>query len=68
MKLKNVKVGQFIKVKSATSTFEHQYIGSYGTVVYIEDVAYEGDLTVRVQFPDGDCDWGNHKDIKPVKP
>ena len=53
MKLKNVKVGQFIKVKSTASTFNHQYIGAYGTVKYIEDDSYTGCLTVKVQFPDG---------------
>ena len=68
MKLKNVKVGQSVKVKSTNSTFGYEYIGSYGTVVYVEDVTYEGDLTVWVRFSDGDSDWGNHKDIKPVKP
>lgn len=68
MKFKNVEVGQSVKVKNTASTFKYQYIGSYGTVVYVEDSTYEGDLTVKVQFSDGECDWGSHKDIKPVKP
>ena len=67
MKLKNVKVGQFIKVKSTASTFEHRHIGAYGTVVKVEDDAYRGYLSVRVRFPDGLYDWGSHKDIKPIK-
>ena len=67
MKLKNVKVGQFVKVKSTASTFAQQCIGAYGTVVRVEDATYTGVLTVKVRFPDGSCDWGNHEDIKPVK-
>lgn len=68
MKLKNVKVGQTVKVKSKASTFRHEYIGAYGTVEHVEDATYTGDLTVYVRFQDGDTDWGHHKDIKPVKP
>lgn len=67
MKLKNVKVGQFIKVKSTASTFEHNHIGAYGTVIRVEDASYTGDLTVRVRFQDGGLDWGNHEDIKSIK-
>ena len=67
MKHKNVKVGQFIKVKSTASTFLHKYVGSYGTVVLVEDVSYTGQLTVKVRYPDGVWDWGSHEDIKPIK-
>ena len=67
MKLKNVKVGQFIKVKSTSDTFMHQYVGSYGTVVQVEPLKYSGQLTVKVRYPDGVFDWGNHEDIKPIK-
>lgn len=68
MKLKNVEVGQSVKVKNTASTFEHKYIGAYGTVVSVEDSTYRGVLTVCVRFSDGYHDWGNHEDIKPVKP
>lgn len=67
MKHKNVKVGQFVKVKSTSDTFMHRYVGSYGTIVRVEDDDYIGYLTVRVRFPDGSYDWGSHKDIKPIK-
>lgn len=67
MKLKNVKVGQFIKVKSTADSFLHKYVGSYGTVVQVEDSTYTGYLTVKVRYPDGAFDWGSHKDIKPIK-
>ena len=56
MKLKNVKVGQFIKVKSTASTFEHQHIGAYGTVVEVEDITYAGVFSVKVRFTDGSYD------------
>lgn len=67
MKLKNVKVGQFVKVKSTADSFRHEYVGSYGTVILVEDDTYDGYLTVKVRFPDGSIDWGNHEDIKPIK-
>lgn len=67
MKLKNVEVGQTVKVKNTASTFIYKYIGAYGTVVRVEDSTYVGDLTVCVRFPDGETDWGNHEDIKPIK-
>ena len=67
MKLKNVKCGQFVKVKSTASTFKQRYIGAYGTVRYVVDDTYTGVLTVKVLFPDGGIDWGNHEDIKPIK-
>ena len=67
MKLENVKVGQFVKVKSTASTFTHKYVGAYGTVEHIGDDTYTGELTVYIRFPDGGTDWGNHEDIKPVK-
>lgn len=67
MKLKNVEVGQSVKVKNTASSFVSRYKGAYGTVVYVEDSTYKGYLTVRVQFSDGECDWGSHKDIKPIE-
>ena len=67
MKLKNVKVGQLVKVKSTSDTFNHQYAGSYGTVIQVENATYDGDLTVKVRYLAGGVDWGNHEDIKPIK-
>lgn len=67
MKLKNVKRGQFVKVKSTASAFAHKYVGAYGTVVEVEPSTYTGCLTVKVRFPDGGIDWGSHEDIKPIK-
>lgn len=68
MKLKNVEVGQSVKVKSTNSTFEDCYVGVCGTVERVERLGYTGDLSVLVRFPHHVFDWGNHKDIKPVKP
>lgn len=67
MKLKNVKVGQTVKVKQSNDTFKDDYKGEYGTVKYAEDVDYDGYLTVKVIFPNGVEDWGNHKDIKLIE-
>lgn len=64
MKLKNVKVGQVVEVKQSNDTFEDVYKGEYGTVKYVEDTDYSGYLTVKVIFPNGVEDWGNHQDIK----
>ena len=67
MKLKNVKVGQTVKVKQSNDTFGDGYKGEYGTVKYVEDVNYSGDLTVKVIFPNDVEDWGNHQDIKLIE-
>ena len=67
MKLENVKVGQFVKVKSTADSFKQRYIGSYGIVQDVEPDTYTGVLTVKVLFPDEEHDWGNHEDIKPIK-
>ena len=67
MKLKNVKVGQTVKVKKtlrAKSTFYRESIGKVGTVIATEPPEYAGYLSVRVQFTDDCVDWGNHNDIK----
>lgn len=67
MKLKNVKVGQTVKVKKSNDTFCERYKGAHGTVKYIEDTNYTGYLTVKVCFFDGNTDWGNHTDIKLIE-
>ena len=64
MKLKNVKVGQVVKVKQSNDTFDDNYKGAFGTVNHVENSGYGGYLTVNVSFPDGCKDWGNHRDIK----
>ena len=67
MKLKNVKVGQTVKVKKSNDTFCERYEGAHGTVKYIEDTDYSGYLTVKVIFPNDVDDWGNHHDIKLIE-
>jgi len=73
MKLKNVKVGQTVKVKKALhttnimATFSPNTVGLIGTVACVESVDYKYDLTVCVTFPNGETDWGNHKDIKLIE-
>lgn len=70
MKLKNVKVGQTVKVKKTLHntatlfTFSQNTVGLIGTVECVEPVDYDGALTVCITLPDGKADWGNHQDIK----
>lgn len=78
MKLKNVKVGMKVKVKSKHvstkqeySTAESSSLGRSGEVVEIDDRDFM--YTVKVAFDDygQDIDWMNHKQVrqldKPVK-
>lgn len=67
MKLKNVKVGQTVKVKETNKHMYRYNVGKVGVVSTVEDTTYDGDLTVCVQFHDGCVDWGNHKDIKLIE-
>ena len=68
MKLKNVKVGQTVKVKETNKhMLFHRSVGKLGVVSTVEDTTYTGYLTVCVRFHDGDADWGNHKDIKLIE-
>lgn len=70
MKFKNVKVGQTVKVKksnTATGQFYNEYTGKTGVVDRVDSHCDRDSLTIRVEFEDGDEDWGNHKDLKLVK-
>ena len=67
MKLKNVKVGQIVKVKQSNDTFFARYTGAHGTVKYVEDIKCTDYLNVKVRFTDGSTDWGNHHDIKLIE-
>ena len=67
MKLKNVKVGQTVKVKETAKHMHPYNVGKLGVVSTVEDATYDGYLTVCVQFPNGEQDWGNHKDIKLIE-
>ena len=67
MKLKNVKVGQTVKVKETNKHMYLHNIGKLGVVSCVEDTTYTGYLTVWVHFHDGVTDWGNHKDIKLIE-
>lgn len=73
MKLKNVKVGQTVKVKKTLhttdimATFLPNAVGLIGTVTCVEPVDYKYNLSVCITFPDGVTDWGNHRDIKLIE-
>lgn len=67
MKLKNVKVGQTVKVKETNKRMCQRHVGKSGVVLGVEDTTYTGYLTVCVQFHNGEQDWGNHHDIKLIE-
>lgn len=66
MKLKNVKVGQTVKIRKSNEHFYPRNIGEVGLVIEVEPTDYDGDLTVKLQLSD-DTDWGNHTDIKLIE-
>lgn len=66
MKLKNIKVGDTVRVRKnqldTGTTFRECYHGSVGTVSYIYN---DGDI--EVMFAYGDVDYGHHTQLKRVK-
>ena len=66
MKLKNIKVGDTVRVRKnqldTGTTFLARYHGSVGTVLYIYS-----DEDVHVRFSDGTRDFGHHTQLKRVK-
>lgn len=62
MKVKNLKVGLRVQVKHKNHVgFYSDYAGEFGVITKIDADSL---LDVRVEFDDGDYDWGNHKGIK----
>ena len=66
MKLKNIKVGDTVRVRKnqldTEITFFERHQGSLGTVAFI---GLDGDITV--EFSDGSTDYGHHTQLKRVK-
>ena len=66
MKLKNIKVGDTVRVRKNQLDDDRQFYsrhqGSLGTVEYIWS---DGD--VNVVFSDGSTDFGHHTQLKRVK-
>ena len=66
MKLKNIKVGDTVRVRKnqldTGRTFHECYHGSVGTVDYIYT-----DEDINVMFTDGTWDYGHHTQLKRVK-
>ena len=68
MKHKNVRVGDTIVAKASASKYMDIPVekGSLCTVMHVEPLTYQGDLTVRVSV-DGACDWVNHEHFRKQK-
>lgn len=66
MKLKNIKVGDTLEVKSSIADEplnDELSPDILCKVDYVEPVGYCGELTVRVTF-DGDATWVNHRHLR----
>lgn len=69
MKLKNIKVGDTLEVKSSiiyeplNNRLEPDMLCK---VTHVEPLQYDGDLTVRVTFND-DAEWVNHRHLRKPK-
>lgn len=62
--LQDLKVGDRVEIldKRLTAFFDSNR-GRVGTVVKLDP---DSTLDVRVEFAEGDVDWGNHKDVRVV--
>ena len=66
MKLKNIKVGDTLEVKSSIvdePLNDELSPDMLCKVTYVEPPQYDGELTVRVTF-DGDATWVNHRHLR----
>lgn len=67
MKLKNIKVGDTLEVKSSIvdePLNDKLSPDMLCKVAYVEPVGYCGSLTVRVAFDDGDTYWVSHRHLR----
>lgn len=67
MKLKNIKVGDTLEVKSSIddeSLNDCLKPGMLCKVAYVEPPQYDGDLTVRVTSDDDNVEWVNHRHLR----
>lgn len=69
MKLKNIKVGDTLEVKSSIDdepSNDQLKPDMLCKVTYVEPPQYDGELTVRVIFDD-DAEWVNHRHLRKPK-
>ena len=50
MKLKNVRVGQTVKIRKSNDHFNPSNVGKTGIVIGVEHAHYTGRLSVRLQL------------------
>ena len=72
MELKDIVVGQKVKVCSYPHYFYNKHADKIATVDYVEEGEYDGILTVKLIFDEWNADgeqtedWGNHLELLPV--
>ena len=68
MNYKNVRVGDTVVAKASASKYMDIPVkkGSLCTVLCVEPLSYQGDLTVKVSV-DGEYDWVNHEHFRKQK-
>lgn len=64
MKLEDIKVGMKLKTKKNGVVTHHSFCDTKCKVIEVEKLDYDGDLTVLVEYNNGETDWVNHKDLK----
>lgn len=64
MKLKDIKVGMKLKTKKHGVVTHPDHCNVKCRVNCVEDLDYDGELTVYVQYEDGEEEWVNHKVLK----
>lgn len=70
MKLKNVKVGDTLEVKSSITDESLNDCLSPDmlcNITYVEPPQYDGELTVRVTFDGDNVEWVNHRHLRKPK-
>lgn len=64
MKLEDIKVGMKLKTKENGVVTHPDFCDTKCKVIRVEKLDYDGDLTVLVEYNNGELGWVNHKDLK----
>ena len=64
MKLKDIKVGMKLKTKKVCVATGVDFVDTKCKVTNVEALDYDGELTVRIEYNNGESQWVNHKNLK----